>query len=186
MLSTITPFSVVFDMFFSMITDDMFMELTEEDTKQMVEKILLAAIPWFEFPRIPLDYTEGQIVQTSWVKHQTGESGETEEYQEGYFHNCLNDEEIKILATYMVTVWIGYQLASVENVREKYSGTDFKFTSQANHMQKLNALQKDYERKGFHLQRLYSRRKKDTNGQYRPTFKFLMTEPDSWAEGSQR
>ena len=67
MLSTITPFSVVFDMFFSMITDDMFMELTEEDTKQMVEKILLAAIPWFEFPRIPLDYTEGQIVQTSWV-----------------------------------------------------------------------------------------------------------------------
>jgi len=89
----------------------------------------------------------------------------------------LNDEEIKILATYMVTVWIGYQLASVENVREKYSGTDFKFTSQANHMQKLNALQKDYERKGFHLQRLYSRRKKDANGVYRSTMHTIMEQP---------
>jgi hypothetical protein len=40
----------------------------------------------------------------------------------------------------------------------KYSGTDFKFTSQANHMQKLLQLKKDYEREGFHLQRLYKRR----------------------------
>ena len=40
----------------------------------------------------------------------------------------------------------------------KYSGSDFKFTSQANHMQKLLALKKDYEREGFHLQRLYKRR----------------------------
>ena len=41
---------------------------------------------------------------------------------------------------------------------------DFKFTSQANHMQKLLQLKKDYEREGFHLQRLYKRRKKDDNG----------------------
>ena len=40
----------------------------------------------------------------------------------------------------------------------KYSGTDFKFTSQANHMQKLLVMKKDYEREGFHLQRLYKRR----------------------------
>ena len=30
----------------------------------------------------------------------------------------------------------GQQLASVENTRMKYSGSDFKFTSQANHMAK--------------------------------------------------
>jgi hypothetical protein len=46
----------------------------------------------------------------------------------------------------------------------KYSGTDFKFTSQANHMQKLLALKKDYEREGFHLQRLYKRRILDEDG----------------------
>ena len=185
MLSTTTPFSKVYDVFFSMITDDMYMQLTKEDTYKMVEEILISVIPWFEFPRIPLDYTRGQEITTTFID-ENGEQIEEVTYQEGYFNNPLNDEEIKILATYMVTGWIGYQLASVENVREKYSGTDFKFTSQANHMQKLNALQKDYERKGFHLQRLYSRRKKDQNGCYRSTFRFLMTQPDSWAEGSQR
>jgi len=44
----------------------------------------------------------------------------------------------------MVAEWIGQQLASVENVRMKYSGADFKFTSQANHIQKLTQLKKEY------------------------------------------
>ena len=61
----------------------------------------------------------------------------------------------------MIVEWLGQQLASVENTRMKYSGSDFKFTSQANHMQKLLAIKKDYEREGFHLQRLYKRRIKD-------------------------
>ena len=69
----------------------------------------------------------------------------------------------------MIVEWLGQQLASVENVRMKYSGSDFKFTSQANHMQKLLQMKKDYEREGFHLQRLYKRRKRDTNGVYRTT-----------------
>jgi hypothetical protein len=44
----------------------------------------------------------------------------------------------------MVCSWIDQQLASVELTRMKYSGSDFKFTSQANHMQKLLQLKKDY------------------------------------------
>ena len=44
----------------------------------------------------------------------------------------------------MVVEWIGQQLASVENVRMKYSGPDFKFTSQANHIHKLIQLEKEY------------------------------------------
>jgi len=74
----------------------------------------------------------------------------------------------------MIVNWIGQQLASVENVRMKYSGADFKFTSQANHMQKLLQLKKDYEREGFHLQRLYKRRIKDVNGVYHSTFGKIM------------
>jgi hypothetical protein len=74
----------------------------------------------------------------------------------------------------MIVEWIGQQLASVENTRMKYSGSDFKFTSQANHMQKLLQLKKDYEREGFHLQRLYKRRKKDENGIYKSTFGSIM------------
>jgi hypothetical protein len=91
------------------------------------------------------------------------------------YNILLSNEEINIISTYMVVEWFGYQIASVENTRMKYSGSDFKFTSQANHMQKLLQLQKDYERKGFHLQRLYKRRKADENGIMRSTFGSIMS-----------
>jgi len=74
----------------------------------------------------------------------------------------------------MIVEWVGQQLASIENTRMKYSGSDFKFTSQANHMQKLLQMKKDYEREGFHLQRLYKRRKKDETGVYKSTFGSIM------------
>ncbi len=86
----------------------------------------------------------------------------------------LSDEEIDILATYMIVEWIEQQLASIENIRMKYSGDDFKFTSQANHLSKLINLEKEYTRKGFHLQRLYKRRKIDKNGIMRSTFGEIM------------
>ena len=73
----------------------------------------------------------------------------------------------------MIVEWISQQLASIENTRMKYSGSDFKFTSQANHMQKLLQLKKDYEREGFHLQRLYKRRAPDKNGVMRSTLGLL-------------
>lgn len=69
----------------------------------------------------------------------------------------------------MIVEWLSQQLASIENTRMKYSGSDFKFTSQANHMHKILQLKKDYEREGFHLQRLYKRRKQDVNGIMRST-----------------
>lgn len=43
----------------------------------------------------------------------------------------------------------------------KYSGTDFKMTSQANHLSKLLALLKEVQRQSLHMQRLYKRRKVD-------------------------
>jgi len=159
-----TPSSKVYNAFLRQITDDMYMELTKEDTMKMLSELLDSAISWFEFPRQSLD-----------VEVPDEEEDDEEDF---YFVNDLTDEEIKILATYMVQEWIGQQLASVENIRMKYSGSDFKLTSQANHMAKLQSLQKEYERKGFHLQRLYKRRKKDLNGVYHSTMHTLMEEPD--------
>ena len=46
-------------------------------------------------------------------------------------------------------------------------------------MHKLKELQKEYERKGFHLQRLYKRRKADINGIMRSTFGSIMDPPRS-------
>jgi len=56
----------------------------------------------------------------------------------------------------------------------KYSGDDFKFTSQANHMTKLKASKDSFADDGFHLQRLYKRRQKNENGIYKSTFGSIM------------
>ena len=160
-----TPFSDIYESFYGKITDDMYMELTQEDTAAILQDLLLTAVHKFEFPRQPLDYQ---------LDYHTAEDAEGNEYTVGAFRAKLNPEEINILATYMVVEWIGQQLASIENTRMKYSGSDFKFTSQANHMQKLLQMKKDYEREGFHLQRLYKRRFKDINGVYHTNMTKIM------------
>jgi len=168
-----TPFSRVYDSFLSKITDDMYMELTELDTYRILEELLVTAIHKFEFPRVDLTVYETELFadQDEYTGVESdGETAIAYIYDEGFFAALLTEEEINILSTYMIVEWFGYQLASVENTRMKYSGTDFKFTSQANHMQKLLALKKDYEREGFHLQRLYKRRKADANGIMRSAF----------------
>ena len=161
-----TPFSEIYTVFLSKITDDMYMQLTPEDTYKILKQLLISALPKFQFPRQPLGYTTIEIQD---------QEDEEEYYEEYIFENKLTDEQVNIIATYMIVEWVGQQLASVENVRMKYSGSDFKFTSQANHMQKLLQLKKDYEREGLHLQRLYKRREADDKGIYRSTFGNLMS-----------
>ena len=133
-----TPFEDIYDRFFGKITDDMYMEWTEEDTKKDLKNILIDAIPGFEFPRFPLyDFNI-----------------DTETF------NChLTSEEINIFALLMYNTWLQRQVASVEQTRMKYSGSDFKMTSQANHLAKLMELKKEAERQSHHMQRLYKRRK---------------------------
>ncbi len=61
----------------------------------------------------------------------------------------------------MMNAWLQRQVTSIENTRMKYSGTDFKFTSQANHLAKLQALLGETQRQSHHMQRLYKRRRTD-------------------------
>ena len=148
-----TAFKEIYNKFKAKITDDMFMELTPGETDSLLKELLLNSLHNFEFPRVNIyDYNE-----------------ELEEY-----NISLTTEEQNIIATYMIVEWLSQQLATVENTRMKYSGSDFKFTSQANHMAKIQAMKKDYERRGFHLQRLYKRRKVDENGIMRSTFGSIM------------
>jgi len=173
MAATGTSFSEVYNSFFAKITDDMYMELTPQETRDGAEELLLTALFKFEFPRIPLDYELNALEE----EVTDPMSGDIATITVGAFTHTLSIEEINILASYMIVEWIGQQLASIENTRMKYSGSDFKFTSQANHMQKLLQMKKDYEREGFHLQRLYKRRIKDVNGVYHSTFGSIMAPP---------
>lgn len=152
-----TTFQEMYDFFLAGITDDMFMELTKEDTEEMLEEILIAALPHFEFPR--KDIFDLDLENKS-------------------FKFNLSSEEMMIIRQYMISEWIGYQLATIELIKQKYSGSDFKFTSQASHIKQLVTLKKEYETKGFHLQRVYCRRKKKTSGKYGSTFAKIMEEPE--------
>ena len=60
--------------------------------------------------------------------------------------------------------WVQRQVTSIENTRMKYSGPDFKMTSQANHLQKLLSLLTESRRDSLHMQRLYKRRKLSKEG----------------------
>lgn len=132
-----TTFQEVYDRFLGKITDDMYVEWTEQDTNADLKNILIDAIPGFEFPRVSLNFNL-----------------ELEQ-----FINRLTSEEINILALLMYNAWLQRQVASIEQIRMKYSGTDFKMTSQANHLSKLIELKKEAERQTHHMQRLYKRRK---------------------------
>ena len=148
-----TLFTDIYSSFFSKITDDMYMELTKAQTEADAKDLFMNALPHFEFPRVDIYNFDEEI----------------EEY-----NIELSLEEINIIATYMVVEWIGRQLANIDLTRMQYSGSDFKFTSQANHLAKLTELKKVYTQKGFHLQRLYKRRKKDEKGIMRSTFGDIM------------
>lgn len=169
-----TSFAMVYNSFLSKITDDMYLQLTPEDTQSLLKELLISAIPKFEFPRVALDYEyldENECKKCA--KYDVCRKA-SEEDQGWVFMHPLSQEQINIISTYMIVEWLGQQLASIENVRMKYSGADFKFTSQANHMHKILQLKKDYEREGFHLQRLYKRRIKDTRGVYHTTMPTIM------------
>lgn len=155
-----TKFSAVYNCFLGKITDDMYMELTPEDTLRDLQSLLMDAIPGFEFPRKNLnDYTISVTAQT--------DINDTIQYLQNdnsVFNIELSQEEINILAILMMCGWLQRQVTSIENVRMKYSGSDFKFTSQANHLAKLLTLLAECQRQSLHMQRLYKRRKTDSQG----------------------
>lgn len=183
-----TPFSAIYNCFLGKITDDMYMELTPEDTIKDLQRLLIQAIPGFEFPRKNLDNYEVKVVQMKEDEVLPDDfiigviwndlSDNTVDVpdvivEKSAFAEELTSEEINILALLMKQGWVQRQVTSIENTRMKYSGSDFKMTSQANHLQKLLSLLEESRRDSFHMQRLYKRRKKDRDGHYESNWSVL-------------
>lgn len=183
-----TPFSAIYNCFLGKITDDMYMELTPEDTIKDLQRLLVQAIPGFEFPRKNLDSYEIKVVQMKEDEVLPDDfiigviwndlSDNTVDVpdvivEKSAFAEELTSEEINILALLMKQGWVQRQVTSIENTRMKYSGSDFKMTSQANHLQKLLSLLEESRRDSFHMQRLYKRRKKDRDGHYESNWSVL-------------
>jgi len=81
-----TQLQDIYDEFLSSITDDMYLELSQEETNTMLFDLFKSALPWFEFPRFNVyDYDVDLEI-----------------------YNCdLIQDEIKIIATYMIVEWLG-------------------------------------------------------------------------------
>ena len=158
-----TPFQKIYDAFFTKVTDDMYMEFTREDTEKDLCAILLNSIPRFEFPRFKLyDYAINEIAPLE------GEDLPTQKFG---IYNCeLTTEEINILASLMMSEWFTRQIATIDNTRMKYSSSDFKFTSQANHLDKLVKAKAAIDTDCKRMQRMYKRRKIDEEGYIVPNY----------------
>ena len=183
-----TLFATVYNRFLGKITEDMYLELTPEDTIKDLQNLLIDAIPGFEFPRQDLyayeinvkEIDEDELLPDDFVLGTVwGEIPEDNQQipqvivDRSSFEADLSPEEITILAILMKQGWVQRQVTSIENTRMKYSGSDFKMTSQANHLAKLLALLTESRRDSFHMQRLYKRRK-PADGGYKSNWSSLM------------
>ena len=184
-----TPFVDVYKRFLGKITDDMYVELTPQDTIRDLRNMLIEAIPGFEFPRHNLyDYIiqtevkdEDKVLTTDFIIGMLWDEISEDNLnaaprlvvERSEFAAELTSEEINILAILMMTAWVQRQVTSIENTRMKYSGSDFKMTSQANHLSKLQSLLNECHRQSHHMQRLYKRRKIIDNGEYRSNWSVL-------------
>ena len=183
-----TLFATVYNRFLGKITDDMYLELTPEDTIKDLQNLIIDAIPGFEFPRQDLFSYEIKVVEigedellpddfvlgTVWGEIPDANTLQAPKVivDRSSFTADLTAEEINILALLMKQGWVQRQVTSIENTRMKYSGADFKMTSQANHLSKLLNLLEESRRDSFHMQRLYKRRKL-SGGKYESNWSVL-------------
>lgn len=140
-----TPFTQVYNRFLGKITDDMYVELTPQDTIRDLRNLIIDAIPGFEFPRHNLyDYTiqteikdEDKVLTSDFIVGLIWDDMPEDSMnmvprviiEKSEFTAELTSEEINILAIIMMCAWVQRQVTSIENTRMKYSGSDFKMTS---------------------------------------------------------
>ena len=128
-----TPFQIVYDAFLSRILDDEWQYWMEEEAQSDWHQILINALSWFKFPRTSLEYNDDGFLAT------------------------LDNEEIQILADFMKCEWLNRCIMTWENVKPLYEERDF---SQANLLDKLNALYKAQEEKARWREAVYYRSRK--------------------------
>lgn len=124
-----TPLATVYDAFLAKLLDDEWDDWALVDVEKDLRAILDGAIPWFKFPRVSLEI------------NQEGTS----------FIEELSNDEIQVLANFMVVEWLRRTILRWENIKPLYEERDF---SQANFLNKLNEafrIQEKYASKKEHL-----------------------------------
>lgn len=129
-----TSYKEIYDSFLSKISDYSFLNLTEEEMEEQLERYLLSSIPRFRNARTDLSKDES-------LKR---------------FNNQLTDFEIEILATIMIAQYLRPQIVSSKIHKQAMTDKEFRFYSQANHLKELLELYKTMEKESEKLMRDYS------------------------------
>lgn len=125
-----TSLQTIYDKFLAKMLDDEWVNWEQEQVDADLRELLLAALPWFKFPRQSLE-----IVGDNFVSD-------------------LTNEEIQIIATYMKCEWLNRTILTWENVKPLYEERDF---SQANLIDKFNELLTNEKNNAKRLESFYYR-----------------------------
>lgn len=124
-----TPYQEIYDLFLQKINDQEFLSLPDEDIEQFCFKYLKTATTKFKKCNQDLKDRDDTLFQ---------------------FNVDLLDEEKEILSIIMIEQWISPQIYNIMNLKQFMGDREFKYYSQANHLDKLmmlkNTLQSDSER----------------------------------------
>lgn len=135
-----TPYSKLFNSFLNKIEDDLYAQFTKEELDSDLIDLLNSAIVNFDYPKTDI-YSKDDQLQT--------------------FSEELSIFEIEILANLMTLEWIKRQIKSIYVIKQAMTDSDFKLTSQANHLKMLLELKKVTESDIEKLQNKYSYRTKN-------------------------
>ena len=128
-----TPYTKVYEAFLARILEDEWENWLIDESMADWQQILNMAIPHFKFPRVSLEQTD-----------------------EG-FSGDLGVEEIQILANFMKVEWLNRCIMTWENVKPLYVERDF---SQANLLDKLNAMLSSERANAEKMESIYYRSRK--------------------------
>lgn len=128
-----TSYGKVYDAFLARILEDEWENWLIEEAEADWRQILEMAIPHFKFPRVDLTHND-----------------------EG-FSGDLGTEEIQILANFMKVEWLNRCIMTWENVKPLYVERDF---SQANLLDKLNAMLTSERANAKEMESIYYRSRK--------------------------
>lgn len=116
-----TPYEIVDNSFLNKITDDILLSLLPEDIESLLDKYRVSASIKFKQCKKLGDKDNDLRV----------------------FNQDLTDEEVEILSNLMVLEWLKPQINSIELLKQSLTTKDYKFYSQANHLETLQKLRSE-------------------------------------------
>jgi len=127
-----TPLGKVYTAFLSKMSEDDWLDWTEEEAKADWMTLLESAIGWFKFPKNSLAIDVGQSA----------------------FEGNLDIREIQILSTYMKCEWLNRKILAYENIEPLYDERDY---SPANFINRLSNLLERERKHAKELESIYYR-----------------------------